>query len=132
MALSSGKWAPVVFIISEKYDDIMNGRLESWCFRLARNWSMGNQKTKDSFDLTTVLSASVRNVKLEPSIVGAVWVISLLDAKAQGHVQYGELLSSFDPTDTEAFFLKVDRMLYFDRSLRVQAEAFVRSLGARL
>lgn len=121
---------PVVFITPERHDTIMNGRFENWCFRLVRNWFMGNQKNRDYFELVTVLYASVRDVKLEPSVVGLIWAISQLES---GKVKpFTDIFGGFNPSDMDAFFSNVNNLLYFDRSLRLQAETFVRSLGARL
>lgn len=105
-SLSSGPFLdlglPVVFNTPEKYDTIMNGRFENWCFHLVRNWFMGNQKNRDYFNLVTVLYASVKDVKLEPSVVGLVWAISQLET---GEVKpFTDILRGFNPTDMDAWF----------------------------
>lgn len=91
---------------------------------------MGNQKNLDYYNLTTELYASLKGVKLDPPIVGLIWAISQLDTGKSK--PFTDIVGGFNPNEMEAFFANVENLLYFDRSLRLQAETFVISLGARL
>lgn len=118
------------FRTEDSRNEIENMCLVSWCYRIASNCILGNEKEIEYFQMLSIVLEYVRGVKMQPETIGPLWFVIHNDFFYQ--ISKYDVSKVLDVQSINSFIDESNRLMYFNQHVKANVTAYLKKIGARL